>query len=101
MDSQTLHVPGVPNAVALSASASSIVRRVAFHFLVDPSHDRDTSHIAAATTAYILIAIQFEERDLLAAHAEYEVYRQRVPLLMPFLKFKRRAVERVRIGNES
>jgi methanethiol S-methyltransferase len=56
---------------------------------------------AAATTAYILIAIQFEERDLLAAHAEYEVYRQHVPMLMPLLKFKRRAVERVRIGNES
>jgi len=56
---------------------------------------------AVATTAYILIAIQFEERDLLAAHAEYAVYRQHVPMLMPHLKFKRRAVERVRIGNES
>jgi protein-S-isoprenylcysteine O-methyltransferase Ste14 len=56
---------------------------------------------AAATTAYILIAIQFEERDLLAAHPEYGVYRQHVPMLMPLFKFKRRAVERVRIGSES
>jgi protein-S-isoprenylcysteine O-methyltransferase Ste14 len=47
------------------------------------------------------VAAQLEERDLLAAHAEYEVYRQNVPILMPLLKFKRRAVERVRIGNES
>jgi methanethiol S-methyltransferase len=56
---------------------------------------------AAATTAYILIAIQFEERDLLAAHAEYEIYRRRVPMLMPRLSFKRRTVEGFRIDNES
>jgi protein-S-isoprenylcysteine O-methyltransferase Ste14 len=49
---------------------------------------------AAATTAYILIAIQFEERDLLAAHPEYGTYRQHVPMLMPLFKFKPRAVER-------
>ncbi|MGB8692270.1 MAG: methanethiol S-methyltransferase, partial [Steroidobacteraceae bacterium] len=41
---------------------------------------------AVATTAYILIAIQFEERDLMTAHPEYEGYRQRVPMLVPFLK---------------
>jgi protein-S-isoprenylcysteine O-methyltransferase Ste14 len=41
---------------------------------------------AVATTAYILIAIQFEERDLMAAHPEYESYRERVPMLVPFLK---------------
>jgi protein-S-isoprenylcysteine O-methyltransferase Ste14 len=41
---------------------------------------------AVATTAYILIAIQLEERDLVAAHPEYEQYRQRVPMLIPFLK---------------
>jgi protein-S-isoprenylcysteine O-methyltransferase Ste14 len=42
---------------------------------------------AAATTAYIVIAIQFEERDLLAEHgAEYENYRRAVPMLVPRLK---------------
>jgi protein-S-isoprenylcysteine O-methyltransferase Ste14 len=41
---------------------------------------------AIATTAYILIAIQLEERDLVAAHPEYESYRQRVPMLVPFAK---------------
>ena len=38
-----------------------------------------------ATTAYILLAIQFEERDLLREHGEsYEEYRREVPMLVPF-----------------
>jgi protein-S-isoprenylcysteine O-methyltransferase Ste14 len=38
---------------------------------------------AIATTAYILIAIHFEERDLVAEHPEYAGYRERVPMLVP------------------
>jgi protein-S-isoprenylcysteine O-methyltransferase Ste14 len=38
---------------------------------------------ALMTTAYILVAIQFEERDLVAAHPEYASYRARVPMLIP------------------
>ena len=38
---------------------------------------------AVATTAYILVAIQLEERDLVDAHPEYAEYRQRVPMLIP------------------
>lgn len=38
-----------------------------------------------ATTAYILLAIQFEERDLVREHGEkYEAYRRAVPMLIPF-----------------
>ena len=39
---------------------------------------------AIATTAYILIAIQFEERNLAEAHGEgYIKYRERTPMLVP------------------
>jgi protein-S-isoprenylcysteine O-methyltransferase Ste14 len=38
---------------------------------------------AAVTTAYILVAIQLEERDLMDAHPEYAAYRRRVPMIVP------------------
>jgi protein-S-isoprenylcysteine O-methyltransferase Ste14 len=42
---------------------------------------------AASCTGYILLAIQIEERDLLAAHgASYDAYRRRVPQLVPLLR---------------
>ena len=44
---------------------------------------------AVMTTAYILIAIQFEERDLTRAFPEYANYRQRVPALIPFTRGRR------------
>ena len=38
-----------------------------------------------ATTAYILIAIKLEERDLVREHGDsYEAYRRSVPMLIPF-----------------
>jgi methanethiol S-methyltransferase len=38
---------------------------------------------AVGMTAYILAAIRWEERDLVAAHPEYATYRRRVPMLLP------------------
>ncbi len=51
--------------------------------------DMTTGHLlfAAVTTAYILIAIQLEERDLVAMLGDaYLDYRKRVPALVPFTK---------------
>ena len=46
---------------------------------------------AAGTTAYILIALQFEERDLERSHGEqYRAYRRRTGLLLPFPRIKKR-----------
>ena len=50
-----------------------------------------------ATTAYILIAIQLEERDLVREHGEtYEEYRRSVPMLVPSVR-KRESKQAVRM----
>ena len=42
---------------------------------------------AVMTTAYILVAIRFEEKDLIAVHgAPYEQYRKNVPMLVPSVR---------------
>ena len=53
---------------------------------------------AIMTTAYILVAIQFEERDLIAAHPEYADYKKRVPSLIPFTKRRASAATRTAAG---
>lgn len=60
--------------------------------------DMSVGHLvfALATTGYILIAVRFEERDLVRAYGEqYEAYRNRVPMLFPVSRRKSREAERM------
>ncbi len=57
-----------------------------FAFWSTPTMTVSHLFFAVVTTAYILVAIQLEERDLMAAHPEYAVYRKQVPMLVPALR---------------
>ena len=70
-----------------------------FAFWMTPTMTLAHLVFALATTSYILLAIQFEERDLATFHgAPYEEYRRRVPMLIPFTRRRHTEADRVRIS---
>lgn len=62
-----------------------------FAFWMTPTMTYAHLLFAIATAAYILLAIQFEERDLVHEFGgTYEEYRRRVPMLVPFTRLRLR-----------
>lgn len=86
-----LHLRGEPyTPVALATPAPYRVVRHPLYlgfllaFWAAPTMTVTHLVFALATTAYIVLAIQFEERDLVRDHGEgYLRYRRQVPMLLP------------------
>jgi len=58
-----------------------------FAFWMTPTMTLAHLLFSIATTAYILLAIKWEERDLAGEHGDaYENYRRSVPMLVPFAR---------------
>jgi protein-S-isoprenylcysteine O-methyltransferase Ste14 len=73
-----------------------------FAFWMTPTMTMAHLVFALATTSYILLAIQFEERDLVRFHGQqYEEYRHHVPMLVPFARRRRAKHDRVVASNSA
>ena len=65
-----------------------------FAFWMTPTMTAAHLVFAIATSAYILIAIQLEEHDLVREFGRtYEDYRRRVPMLVPFARGRQKTVD--------
>jgi protein-S-isoprenylcysteine O-methyltransferase Ste14 len=55
---------------------------------------------AVGTTAYIVLAIQFEERDLVFEYgATYQEYRRKVPMLLPIGRLRQTTTPATRLAD--
>lgn len=73
-----------------------------FAFWMTPTMTLAHLLFAIATTGYILLAIQWEERDLAREHKRaYEEYRRSVPMLVPFIRSRRDAATKSAFKPES
>jgi len=70
---------------------------VGWLMIIWPTPTMTVAHLVFAimSTAYILVGIQLEERDLIAAHPEYAEYKKSVPGLLPFAKRRARRADTV------
>jgi protein-S-isoprenylcysteine O-methyltransferase Ste14 len=72
-----------------------------FAFWATPTMTVAHLFFALATTLYILMAIQFEEKDLVDLHGEeYKRYQKRVPMILP-LRFGRARIEQVHANRKA
>ena len=62
-----------------------------FAFWCTPTMTATHLVFALMTSAYILVAIQFEENDLRKEHPEYADYARKVPMLVPSLRSNKQA----------
>lgn len=59
-------------------------------FWLTPCMTHDHLFFAEVMTAYMLVGMHFEERDLVALYGdEYRRYQREVPMIVPFLRFPR------------
>jgi len=58
-------------------------------FWATPTMTQGHLLFAAVATAYTLVAVRFEEKDLVDFHPEYRQYQEEVPMVVPFARGKR------------
>lgn len=92
MDRLPLPTEEASQAFELLTSQTPLLHRSAdvgwlFTFWAAPTMTAAHLVFSIATTPYILIAVQFEERDLVTVHGSaYDDYRKRVPMIVPGLR---------------